>query len=407
MCKSFLFLIVLFSMTKSFAHAEVHALEKRLYESNKELQALKDTKESEEALAKGAYSGYYPTLNVIGGLQRNKTDDRDERGPVGYLQGNFNLFRGFADETLVSKYSVRTKLRELDYEIARRRLKLSLIESLSEMTYLHKLKAILEDELSVTLTEKKMAARKVSAGLTGKVDDIEFELREDEIRIKQKQIDQQHAEAHHKLFEIFGEDITDSETKNINFHPLEVFAKFLTQAKMEKNPSVERSKLLGEVARLESRSVRAEFMPSVDLVYALGRLTPTNNTNLQFSESQVALLLTMPLFSGFSSHYKAKSASLAQSAAEKDKDQTELRVQAEFKNVSRKMGELLELAQINERKLINSKKYFELTMAEYRRGVKNSPDLVTATERWFETQKSQYEIMRDLEVYRVTLENLL
>lgn len=58
---------------------------------------------------------------------------------------------------------------------------------------------------------------------------------------------------------------------------------------------------------------------------------------------------------------------------------------------------------INEKRLVSAKKYYELTLSEYRRGIKNSPDLVDATERWFESKKKKYEIKKDLEVIRSKL----
>jgi hypothetical protein len=43
---------------------------------------------------------------------------------------------------------------------------------------------------------------------------------------------------------------------------------------------------------------------------------------------------------------------------------------------------------------------------EYKRGVKNSPDLVGATERWFSSQKRKYELLKELELAKIKLENL-
>jgi outer membrane protein len=65
--------------------------------------------------------------------------------------------------------------------------------------------------------------------------------------------------------------------------------------------------------------------------------------------------------------------------------------------------ELSDLALILEKRLQTSKKYYDLTLSEYRRGVKNSPDVVAATERWFETQRKQFEIKKELETLQVKL----
>ena len=54
----------------------------------------------------------------------------------------------------------------------------------------------------------------------------------------------------------------------------------------------------------------------------------------------------------------------------------------------------------------NAQKYFELTLAEYRRGTKNSPDLVGATDRLFSTKKKTFELIKDLEILKTKLETL-
>ena len=73
---------------------------------------------------------------------------------------------------------------------------MQLVEVASDMILLHKLDDILKEEYKITQTQKQMAAKKVAAGLTSTVDNIEFELRESELQIEQKRIAQQHLEAY-------------------------------------------------------------------------------------------------------------------------------------------------------------------------------------------------------------------
>ena len=61
---------------------------------------------------------------------------------------------------------------------------------------------------------------------------------------------------------------------------------------------------------------------------------------------------------------------------------------------------------INDKKLVNSQKYFDLTLGEYKRGIKNSPDLVGATDRLFLAKKKKYELLKELEALKVKIENI-
>ena len=58
------------------------------------------------------------------------------------------------------------------------------------MMTLHKMQEIIKQELKENKKQTKMAQKKVQAGLTSEIDYLEFELREKEIQIEQKQIDQ-------------------------------------------------------------------------------------------------------------------------------------------------------------------------------------------------------------------------
>ena len=80
---------------------------------------------------------------------------------------------------------------------------------------------------------------------------------------------------------------------------------------------------------------------------------------------------------------------------------------SDFNILKNKIAKLSELYKLNEIKYTNSQKYFDLTLAEYKRGVKNSPDLVGATERLFSSKKKKYEMLKDLEILKAKLENLL
>ena len=127
---------------------------------------------------------------------------------------------------------------------------------------------------------------------------------------------------------------------------------------------------------------------------------------MQFNESKYALILTIPLFSGLETFNKTKSANFQITSAEKNKDQKIIDLQADIIILKKKAAELSQLYKINEFRLVNSQKYFDLTLAEYRRGIKNSPDLVTATDRLFSSKKRKYEILKELELLKLKIDNI-
>lgn len=403
-----LFIFIITTSTLS-AHAleGLDELSKSLYQKNQEMMSLEKNIESKEALSNSSNSIYYPTLNAVGGWGQYKTDDlpTTQKGYLGYVEGRLNLFRGFKDQSISSQKEIDFQISKLDLESKKRELRLQLTDIASDMIYLHKIQIILEEEYKVTQTQKQMAAKKVSAGLTGSVDNLEFELRENEIQIEQKQVFQKHQEVHQKLIKLYGEDITDSELAKLEYSSAENLSKVNDQVKIENTLEYQKAGLSEHRAELEKKEIKSDFMPALDFTYSIGRLTPSEESPTKFNESRYAIQLTIPLFSGFETYYKTKAASFSLQSAERLKLQKQNDISSEFSILKTKMSELAVLFQINEKKLVSSQKYFDLTLAEYRRGIKNSPDLVSATERLFSSKKKKFEILKELEIAKVKIEN--
>ncbi|MGZ3743409.1 MAG: TolC family protein [Pseudobdellovibrionaceae bacterium] len=392
---------------KAHALTGLSSLEQQVIEKNQILAALKSEIESKENLRHSSYANYYPSLSAVGGWGQNRLDNPEEsnKGYVGYLDGRINLFNGFRDLAVTNQTEISVELKKLEYESSRLEIRLELIETMSNMIYLHKLQSILNDEAKITQEQKTMAAKKVRAGLTSSVDNLELTLREKEIAIQQKQIDQLHNESHQKFLQLFGNDIPDSELDKVSFDSLENL-KQIRSFNDKKNPEVQKAQLFLKQSELEQKELRADSLPSVDFIYSFGRLTPSENSPMQFNESKYALQISLPLFSGFGTRHKIKAGYSESVARQFRARQALFNSQSSFNSLKEKIQELSDLYEINEEKLVASKKYFEMTVEEYKRGIKNSPDLVNATERWFSSQKKKFELLKELEMTKTRIENL-
>lgn len=400
-------LLSLFFGFNAFGMEGLTNLEQQLLEKNQTLESLKNEIIAKENSRTSSWSHFYPTINAVGGWQEDHlgTPDNSEKGYLGYIDGRLNLFNGFKNTSASEQRSIEVQLAKIEYIEKQRELKQQLIEVAGEMIYLHKLQHILVDEGKITKDQKAWAAKKVAAGLTSSVDNLEFSLREEEILIQQRQIDQLHSEAHQKLVQMFGSDIADAELDKIDFTSIENL-KPSAQFTSDRNLEIQKAKLQEELAQQDKNVTRAEFLPTVDFIYSFGRITPTEESPIHFNERKYGIQVVIPLFSGLNTFYKNRSASSSIAARKANFSQSQLNATSTFNTLAEKIEELHDLYAINERKSETAKKYFEMTVSEYKRGIKNSPDLVGATERWFSTQKRKYEILKDLELTKVKLENL-
>lgn len=405
-CVKSLLLIFLIMSSETQAMQGLAALEAKLFSQNQQYQSLQLQLDAQQSLQQSSQSGYYPTLNAVGGWGQNKTDELSftEKGYLGYIEGRLNIFGGFKDQSLRNLRVNQGNIAKNDLEASKRDLRLHLVSIASDVILLHKFETILAEEYKTNQTQKQMAAKKVSAGLTGQADTIEFELRETELLIEQKQIAQQHDEAHQKFNALFGRDVAESEFAELDFSPSEKIVQAAQNISPENTLAYKKAELMQLQAEFEKAEIKSEFLPSLDFSFAAGRLTPSEKTPLQFNESKYALLLTVPLFSGFNTFYKTRAASQMSLAAERFKNQSRSDTVAAVSTAKTKITSLMALLQINEKRRVSSQKYFDLTLSEYKRGVKNSPDLVGATERLFSSRKKRFEILKDLEQLNARLE---
>lgn len=378
-------------------------LESRLISSNQELKSLQQEILAQDSLKKSTYSPFLPSLNAVGGLARIKTDEDDDKGQVGYLQGSANLFAGFKDRANFDIQKQNLELTRLNYEIRLRHAKEELTEVLTSMIGLHQLEKILNEEFKITQTQRQMAARKVGAGLTSQADNYEFDLRESEIEIQRRNINREHDAVHQKLNALFGQEVLDKELEALAFTNGTI-AKEVNLSSYENHPLIRKAKIEEQIADSEKTSASSEFLPKIDLSYSFGQLTP-NEDEIKYNESEVALLITIPLFSGLETYHKRKSTTANLAAKEHEKNQVVLNIKSQFEQLKSRSKELVELSQIIDKKLISAEKYYNITLSEYKRGVKNSPDLVGATERYFDSKKKKIEIQKELELVQVQLNN--
>lgn len=407
LCRFVLFFLSLGILNSAFGQSSFDSLLEKALEKNAEYSAALKDKESAQAQVSGRNGSYFPTIEAVAGWEDRRVELEPAKGNVGYLRGQFNIFNGFSDQASKNQAKAELLVKEATLEIKKRELRISLREAVSEMLYLHGLYEIFNEEIKVVQLQKQMASKKVAAGLTSSVDNIEFDLRADELEIQKRRIERAHIETHEKLFKIFGEEISDQDISKLQFRDLPEIKSILNKAKIEKNPFTTRANADLAVAEAERITARSELMPRLDFEYAYGRISPSEVKNLKYDESRVGVFLTIPIFSGLSGYYGNKAASLRQAARGLDKTQTARNIQSEFAILKEKVKETIELLEITERKRISSKKYFDMTLAEYRRGIKNSPDLVGATERRFDSEKQKIEFQKDLEILSTQLENLM
>ncbi len=386
----FILLLSSVGFAKSLAWPDI---EKQILGSNLEIQKSELDLKASEHLSQAALSPLLPELAIVGGIGKKDTVDLPEKGTQTYLRGRWNLFRGFRDVSFRDRLKLEENIGRLKVEASQQRQLIRAKELYNELLGESRVLEILQKEFETNNQQKAMAGKKVSAGLTSSVDNLEFELRESTIQIRIQKVQ---SEKLRKLNELQTLLNLPNEPGMEVSGELDLPARELVPATSPPSLVTQKYELDQQISELEKKEVSAEFWPEVNLEAQYGRLTLQENSPVRNDESNVLLSVSLPFFSGFDTYQKSQAQSYRSQALRKEVKLKKLELSQDLAQLKLRFEQAWKLYDLNQGSLKKMNKYYDLTLSEYKRGVKNSPDLVSASERYFEMQLQHFELITEL-----------
>jgi outer membrane protein len=365
-------------------------VEIRAYDS--QIENLKQEKSINRSL-------FLPELALKIGVGSEKLKDfnyESDTGPFTFLEGKLNLYRGGKDSITTQRTNVQITSAQLEKEIKLRELRIELSKKQNAIFLLDKKNALIERELKESNGQSGMARKKVNAGLTTSVDLLDFELKN---KLLANEIEKNNIEKEQILSEIGilkGKKLFASEMTGELNDKLQ-----LTLLNIETSPKFELAKRRLEISKMDQQNAKGDYLPSVDLEARWGQITPQKTFWKEEREHQVALSLTIPLFSGFSTQGKVQQTLIDVSQKERELNQAQLEQVTQLDIGKRKVELLKRNVAVLEATLAQAQRYKDFTIAEYKRGIKNSPDVISASDKNFELEQKLIETKFELynEIY--------
>ena len=165
---------------------------------------------------------------------------------------------------------------------------------------------------------------------------------------------------------------------------------------VENSPSVILARQQIEINTLEKENIKAEYLPSIDLDAKWGQITPQEKFLADKREHQIALNISIPLFSGFSTDAKFQQAVIESTQNKRELRQAEIEIESKKDLDLRKIELSKKILSSLERSLTQALKYKELTISEYKRGIKNSPDVISASDKKLTIERKMLETKTEL-----------
>lgn len=369
--------------------------------SNPELKISEFEFDAATGFLNSERSLFYPTLGIEGGYQKFDSNSEYISGTFGNVFGEYKFDLGGSQYFQYRASSVESEIAKLKRDQVKKQLQWVIETRFSRALYLQDSIKLYKTALEQNVKFAQAAKKKKASGLASEADVIEFDLNESMLRSDLEEIQSDFSEALNELRVSLGLNSSDPvELKGSleHFHVMES----LDQLKNRLN----QSSLKRQVAELEAKKANhiqaasyGGFLPEISLKATYGR---RGMDEPEGPEQTYFVVARWELFSGFKDIGNYQMALALEQKAEFEKRQNDLNFPGELETVFKKFIALQNRVDLESQNKERSKTYLNTVMNEYRRGVKNSADLKSASMQLLEASlrdlKYRYDGIKQKEV---------
>ena len=377
---------------------------KKLVESQND-RVIAKGKEAEGAMQRKGHllRSFLPSLQVQAGQEHfEKGPLPAKTQPTFGVEVSANLYNGHRDQIENQKLVLRAERRHIE------RLQVEASE-LAKARELYWSRLYLRDYVKLLKTAQKdnaeslrAAVRRIRGGVSAESDRFEFEMQQSDLKreIERQQLAIINQERQLKL--ILGIDSESQLVLDENLEHEHDWQEALRHTEKDHAFLVRPVEIRAREAQADAQIRKRAWLPRVDAFAAVQQFNQREEEDYERArdrqESVVGVRLSMNVFDGFSGYKEGKALTLEAESAQAEARYREREVEAHLH------GELAELQLLHnqvheaEENILRAEKYYRLTRSEYGRGVKNSPDMLGATEKLIEVRQRRLMIVRDFQI---------
>lgn len=363
-------------------------------------------------LEKNSKSGpLLPQLSIEGGPLTTSFETEKNSGTALYGKAEWNLYRGGKDSGELEKLKIVSQLEQKRLDFVRSKISREISRVYYELLFLLESSDLKRKAIEMNQDQMKLGKLKKSSGFTSGADVIEFELRDATLNSDLKMLTQEISEKSRELSILLGRK--DSKTplivkghltrdSSINLNRDSLIAQLRTS-----NFDIAEAQAEIQISEMDKQIAKSGFLPSVDLEATYGKLANEERVYAGNDNYSVALKVSVPLFSGLETLNQTRSARAKVVAKTATASRKNLSTLAEAENLFSRLGTLNDRLNLEEKNLSKSEEYYKITLGEYRRGVKNSPDMVGASERLVDARIRNLEYRKDYYLTKLKIYELV
>lgn len=398
------FLIILATSVASAQELEINSKNLRSFiaEKNAKVQASTKNAQASSEREGSLTRSFLPSLEVFAGQEQFKSGRNASKSEPAYgAELKVNLFNGGRDhlENEVRKLATDKKEYEVDRVLSEELEKAR--DDYWQVLYLRDKIEILKVTAEANRQNLTSAERRIKSGVATESDRVEFEMKDVELKQDGQRAQIELQSRIRGLGILIGATKLDVNTfveKLDHEHDYEVNLKHDAR---DHDFLVKESQIQAEQNRLLAKKDKREWWPKLD---AYAGYQQYNQRDKDFADAQdrtetvVGVRMSLSLSAGLEKSREGaaldKEAEASEAIAGFQKKEIEAHLDSEMAELRLLHNQVHEA----EENIRRAEKYYRITQSEYARGVKNSPDVLGASEKLFEARHRRLEIIRDFQL---------
>ena len=353
---------------------------------------------------------FLPRFEATAGLESYETGPYPAQSdPFYFVRGSVNLYRGGRD---ILEDKARSAEKEVMNVTNQQTFQGELFEARQlywNLVYLKELKILYQWTIAQNKKNLAQANRLISSGLSTKVDRLEFEISETQLDQDMARIDVDISNHNRQIAALIGrapETIFGTPEKIPHDHESPTLNESLDFATYR---DVRREKAFQLNLETTSQLLKRWWVPNMDLYAESGLFTFRERnfyTQSDRLDSAVGVRFTLE-FDGFQQKVDGEAFAARARASSLRAAQIKAETATVFNTSKQELVLIHDLLHVGQKNVEKSQEYLSAILSEYNRGVKNSPDVLSASLKNLEFKKRFAELRRDYAVESARLEAML
>ncbi|MBV2169959.1 MAG: TolC family protein [Bdellovibrio sp.] len=345
---------------------------------------------------------FLPSLELHGAQESFKVGNEEQKSQPTYgAEIKANLYNGGKDQ-------IESDIRRLETTKRSSQSKKILAEELEkarttywELRYLQEKMLLLKDTLAVNQQNLNAALRRIKSGVATDSDRFEFEMKDVDLKRELAELEVQIQNNTRILTLLLGLSegtVLSFPEKLSHDHDYEVSLKYTDK---DHEFQYKETQIQAEQDTLAAKSQHREWWPKLDAYASYNQFNEREEDRIDASdrtESVVGLRLSISLPNGFESRREAAAKLKESQASQALSIFAKQEIEANLKGEIAELRVMHDQAHEAEENILRSERYYKLTQSEYARGVKNSPDVLGASEKLFDMKNKRLEILKKFQV---------